>query len=68
MLIDNQQSQTHAILLLERITRASGEQIKTPALSIEQMIRKAYVNAAPDMRSAQMNDAPVKALNPQLDR
>ena len=29
---------------------------------------KAYVNNAPDMRNAQMNDAPVKALDPQLAR
>ena len=33
---DNQQSQTQAKLLLESITRASGEQMKT-ALRIEQM-------------------------------
>ena len=65
---DNQQSQTQAILLLESITRASGEQIKTPALRIEQLTRKAYANNAPDMRDAQMNDALVKALDPQLAR
>ena len=65
---DNQQSQTQAKLLLESITRASGEQIKTLALRIEQMTRKAYVNNAPDMRNAQMNDALVKALDPQLAR
>ena len=64
--VDNQQSQTQAKLLLESITRASGEQIKTLALRIEQMTRKAYVNNAPDIRNAQMNDALVKALNPQL--
>ena len=62
---DRQQSQTHAKLLLESITRASGEQIKTLALRIEQMTRKAYVNNAPDMRKAQMNDALVKAIDPQ---
>ena len=61
---DNPQSQTQAKLLLESITRASGEQIKTLALRIEQMTRKAYVNNAPDMRHAQMNDALVKALDP----
>ena len=32
------------------------------------MTRKAYVNNAPDMRNAQMNDALVKALDPQLAR
>ena len=65
---DNQQSQTHAKLLLESITRASGEQIKTLALRIDQMTQKAYVHNAPDMRNAQMNDALVKALDPQLSR
>ena len=65
---DNQQSQTQAKLLLESITRASAEQIKTLALRIEQMTRKAYVNNAPDMRNAQMNDALVKALEQQLAR
>ena len=30
------------------------------------MTRKADVNNAPDMRNAQMNDAIVKALDPQL--
>ena len=54
--------------MLESITRASGEQIKTLALRIEQMTRIAYVNNAPDMRNAQMNDALVKALDPQLAR
>ena len=54
---DNQQSQTQAKLLLESITRASGEKIKTLALRIEQMTRKAYVNNAPDMRNAEMNEA-----------
>ena len=48
--------------------RSPGEQIKTLALRIEQMTRKAYVNNAPDMRNAQMNDALVKALDPQLAR
>ena len=38
---DNQQSQTQVKLLLEIITRASGEQIKTVALRIEEMTRKA---------------------------
>ena len=66
--IDNQQPQTQAKILLESITRASGEQIKTLALRIEQMTRKAYVKNSPDMRNAQMNDALVKALNPQLAR
>ena len=60
--------QTHAKFLLKSITRDSGEQIKTLALRIEQMIRKAYVNNAPDMPNAQMNDALVKALDPQLTR
>ena len=60
--------QTQAKLFLESIIRASGEQIKTLALRIEQMTQKAYVNNAPDMRNAQMNDALVKALNPQLAR
>ena len=32
------------------------------------MAQKAYVNDAPDMRNAQMNDALVKALVPQLAR
>ena len=63
---DNRQSQPQAKLLFESITRASGEQIKT--LRIEQMSLKAYVNNAPDMRNAQMNDALVKALDPQLAR
>ena len=65
---DNQQSQTQAKLLFESITRASGEQIKTLAFRIEQMAQKTYVNNAPDMRNAQMNDALVKALDPQLAR
>ena len=53
---------------MESITRASGEQMKTLALRIEQMTRKAYGNNAPDMRNAQFNDALVKALDPQLAR
>ena len=57
-----------AKLLLESITSASGEQYKTLALRIEQMTRKAYVNNSPDMRNAQMNDALVTALDPQLAR
>ena len=65
---DNQQSQIQAKLLLESITRASGEQIKTLAFRIEQLTRKAYVNNAPDIRNAQMNDALFKALDPQLAR
>ena len=32
------------------------------------MTQKAYVNNAPDMRNAQMNDALVKAFDPQLAR
>ena len=32
------------------------------------MTRKAYVNNSPDMQNAQMNDALVKALDPQLAR
>ena len=64
----NQQSQTQAKHFIESITRASVEQIKTPAFRIEKMTRKAYVNNAPDMRNAQMNDALVKALDPQLAR
>ena len=55
-------------LLLESITRASGEQIKTPALRTEQLTRKAYVNNAPDMRKAQLNDALVKELDQNLAR
>ena len=42
--------------------------IKTLALRIQQMTRKAYVNNAPDMPNAQMNEALVKALHPQLAR
>ena len=42
--------------------------MKTLALRIEQITRKAYVNNAPDMRNAQMNDALVKILDPQLAR
>ena len=53
---DNQQSQTQTKLLLESITLASGEQIKTLAVRKEQMSRKALVNNAPDTRNAQMND------------
>ena len=49
---DNQQLQTQAKFLLESLTRASGEQIKTLALRIEQMTQNAYVNNAPDMRNA----------------
>ena len=67
-LFDNQQSQTQAKLILENISRAFGEEIKTLALRIEQMTRKAYVNNAPDMRNAQMNDAVVRALDPKLAR
>ena len=48
---DNHQLQTQAKLLLESIARASGEQIKTLALRIEQMTPKSYVNNAPDMRN-----------------
>ena len=58
---------TSEIIIREK-TRASSEQNKTVALRIEQMTRKAYVNNAPDMRNAQMNDALVKALGPQLAR
>ena len=65
---ENQQSQTQAKLLLESIASASCEQIKTLALRIEQMTRKAYINKAPDMRNAQMKDALVNALDPQLAR
>ena len=32
------------------------------------MTQKLYVDNAPDMRNAQMNDALVKALDPQLAR
>ena len=42
--------------------------MKTIGLRIEQMARKVYVNNAPDMRNARMNDALVKALDPQLLR
>ena len=55
-------------LLIEIITRASGEQIKTLALRIEQMTRTTYLNSAPDTQIAQMKDALVKALDPQLAR
>ena len=65
---DNQHSQTQATLLLESITHASGEQIKTLAHRIEQMTQKAYVNNASDMRNAQMNGALVKELDAQLAR
>ena len=65
---DNQQWQRQVKLLLESITRACGVQIKTLALRIEQLTRKAYVNNAPDMRNSQMNDALVKALDPLLAR
>ena len=65
---DNQQPQTQVKLLLENITRASDEQIKTLVLRIERKTRKAYVNNAPDMRNTQMNDAVVKAPDPQLAR
>ena len=54
--------------MLESITRASGEQIITLELRIEQMTRKTNVNNAPDMRSAQINDTLVKAVDPQLAR
>ena len=37
---DNQQLQSQAKFLLENITCASGEKIKTPALRTEQMARK----------------------------
>ena len=63
---DNQQLQTQTKPLLESITRASGEQIKTLAFRIEQKTRNAYANNAPDMRNAQMNEALVKALDQQL--
>ena len=66
--VDNEQLQTQAKLLLESIICASGVQIKTLALRKEEVTRKAYVNKAPDMRNAQMNDALVKALDPQLAR
>ena len=66
--IDNQQVKTQVKLLLESITRASREQIKTIALPIEQMARKACVKDVPDMRNAQMIDALVKALAPQMAR
>ena len=56
-IFDNKQSQTSAKLLLESITRAPGEQIKTLALRIAQMTRKTY-----------LNDALLKALDPQLAR
>ena len=55
-------------LLLQSITRISVEQIKTIAFRIEQMNQIAYVKNAPDMRKAQMNDALVKTLDPQLAR
>ena len=41
---------------------------KTLALRIEQMTPKAYVSNAPNMRNAQMNEALVEALDPQLAR
>ena len=65
---DNQHSQKHTKLLLESITRASREQIKTLALRIEETAQKAFVKNAPDMRNTQMNDALVKTLDSQLVR
>ena len=65
---NNQQLQTQAKLLLESITRASCEKIKTLALGIEQMTWKAYANSAQDICNAQLSDLFVKALDPQLDR
>ena len=44
-----------------------NQQSQTQA-KLEQMTRKAYVNIAPGMRIEQMNDALVKALDPQLAR
>ena len=67
-IFDKQQSQTQGKFLLESITRATGEQIKTLALRIKQITRKAYVNNAPDMRNAQMNDTLLKAVDLQLAR
>ena len=65
---ENQQSQTHAKSLLQRITRTSEEQIKTLTLRIEQTARKTYVNNAPDVRNAQMYGEQVKALDPKVAR
>ena len=65
---DNQQSQPQEKLFLESITSASGDEIKTLALRTEQMTPKAYVDNAPDRRNAQMKDALVKSLDPQLAR
>ena len=48
---------------IESITRASEEEFKTLALRNEQTARKAYVNNAPEMQNAKMNDALVKALD-----
>ena len=63
---DNQQLQTQAKLLLESITRSSGEKIITLALRFGQMTRKTYVNKTSGICNAQMNDALVNALDPQL--
>ena len=63
---DKQQSQTQAKINLESIPRASREQIKKLALRIDQVVRKAYVNNAPDKKKAQMKDALVRAQDPQL--
>ena len=44
------------------------ENKETLALRFKQMARKAYVNKAPDIRNAQMNDALVIEIDPQLAR
>ena len=44
------------------------ENKKTLALRFEQMARKAFVNKAKDIRNAQMKDALVTEIDPQLAR
>ena len=45
-----------------------SQEKKTLALRNEQMARKAFFNNAPDMRNAQMNEALVNEIDPQLAR
>ena len=65
--IDIQQTQTQAKLLLDSITRALGEQNNQNICSPHSTSgKKICANNAPDMKNAQINDALVKALEPQL--
>ena len=61
---DNQQSRTQQKLLFESITRASGEQIKTIALRVEQTASNTYDNNNPDA----LKDVLFKTLDQQLVR